>query len=68
MLKMFLLIYILAGPTLAGIPMIFALAAGLSKSVMLALIAAGFIVAIPVSWFVAKAIVEKTGWGNPKSA
>ena len=68
MLKLFLLIYILAGPTLAGIPMIFALAAGLSKTIMFALIAIGFIVAIPVAWYVAKAIMERTGWGNPKSA
>jgi len=68
MLKMFLLIYILAGPTLAGIPMIFALAAGLSKQVMFTLIAIGFIVAIPVSWLVAKAIIKKTDWGKPKNA
>lgn len=68
MWKLFPLIYILAGPTLAGIPMIFALAAGMSKQTMLALAAIGFIVAIPVSWYVAKAIIEKTGWGNPKNA
>ena len=68
MMKLFPLIYILAGPTLAGILMIFALAAGLSNKAMLILIAIGFIVAIPVAWVVAKAIVEKTGWGKPKSA
>ena len=68
MLKLFLLIYILAGPTLAGIPMIVALAAGMSNKVMLTLVAIGFIVAIPVAWLVAKAIIEKTGWGKPKSA
>ena len=68
MWKLFPLIYILAGPTLAGIPMIFALAAGLSKETMLILAAIGFIVAIPVSWLVAKTIMEKTGWGKPKNA
>ena len=68
MWKLFPLIYILAGPTLAGIPMIVALAAGMSRQTMITLAIIGFIVAIPVAWYVAKVIVEKTGWGNPKSA
>ena len=67
MWKLFPLIYILAGPTLAGIPMIFALAAGLPKETMFTLAAIGFIVAIPVAWYIAKVIVEKTGWGRPKN-
>ncbi len=64
MLKMFLLIYILAGPTLAGILMTAALAARLDNSTMLWLIAAGAIIAIPVAWMVAKVLVERTGWGQ----
>ena len=64
MLKMFLLIYVLAGPTLAGIMMTFALAARLPNSTMLLLTAIGAVVAIPVAWIVAKMIVEKTGWGQ----
>ncbi|WP_156098481.1 hypothetical protein [Thermopetrobacter sp. TC1] len=60
MLKMFLIIYVLAGPTLAGILMTVALAARWSNSVMMWLIAAGFIIAIPVSWYVGKIIYERT--------
>ena len=67
MLKMFLLIYILAGPTLAGMLMTFALAARLSNSTMLLLTAIGAVVAIPIAWVVARMINERTGWGN-KSA
>ena len=67
MLKMFLLIYILAGPTLAGIMMTIALAARMNTSTMLVLTAIGAVVAIPVAWVVAKMIIEKTGWGQ-KSA
>lgn len=64
MLKMFLIIYILAGPTLAGIMMTIALAARMNNSTMLLLTAIGAVVAIPVAWVVAKMIVEKTGWGQ----
>ena len=60
MLKMFLLIYLLAGPTLAGILMIIALVMRLSNSVMLGMIAGGFIIAIPVAWYVGKIIYERT--------
>ena len=68
MLKMFLLMYVLAGPTLAGILMIVALVLRTSNSVMLGLIAAGFILAIPVSWYVAKVILENTSGKNTKAA
>jgi len=61
---MFLLIYILAGPTLAGIMMTFALAARLSNNTMLLLTAIGAVVALPIAWIVAKMIVERTGWGQ----
>ncbi|GEM_PF-2414691 len=64
MLKLFLLIYILAGPTLAGILMTVGLAMRLDNSTMLMMTAAGAIIALPVAWFVAKAILEKTGWGR----
>ena len=64
MLKMFLLIYILAGPTLAGILMTVALVLRLDNAAMLWLVAAGAVIAIPVAWVVAKMIVEKTGWGQ----
>ncbi len=64
MLKMFLLIYILAGPTLAGILMTFSLAARLDNSTMLLLTAIGAVVAIPIAWVVAKMIIERTGWGR----
>ena len=60
MMKLFLLIYIIASPTLAGILMTVALAARMSNTVMYGLIAAGFIIAIPVAWFVAKAIDNMT--------
>ena len=56
MLKLFLIIFIVASPTLAGIFMTYALAARTSNNVMYWLIAAGFIIAIPVSWYIAKAI------------
>lgn len=64
MLKMFLLMYILAGPTLAGILMTVALAMRLDNSTMLILTALGAVIALPIAWFVAKAIVENTGWGK----
>ncbi len=60
MMKLFLLIYVLAGPTLAGILMTVALAARMSNTAMFWLIAAGFIIALPVAWFVAKAIDNMT--------
>ncbi len=60
-MKLFLLIYVLAGPTLAGILMTVALAVRLPNSIMMWLIATGFLVAIPVAWFVAKAIENATG-------
>ncbi len=64
MLKMFLLIYILAGPTLAGIMMTFALATRLSNNTMLLLTAIGAVIALPIAWIVARMIVERTGWGQ----
>ncbi len=60
MMKLFLLIYIIASPTLAGILMTVALAARMSNNTMYILIAAGFIIALPVAWFVAKAISNQT--------
>ncbi len=60
MMKLFLLIYIIASPTLAGILMTVALAARMSNTTMYWLIAAGFVIAIPVAWFVAKAIDSMT--------
>ncbi len=60
-MKLFLLIYVLAGPTLAGILMTVALAVRLPNSIMMWLIATGFLVAIPVAWFVARAIENATG-------
>lgn len=68
MLRMFLLMYVLAGPTLAGILMIVALVLRTSNAVMLWLIAAGFVLAIPVSWYVAKLILERTGGKSTKAA
>ncbi len=56
MLKLFLIIYIVASPTLAGILMTVALAARMSNNAMYWLIAAGFAIAIPVSWYIARAI------------
>ena len=67
MLKMFLIIYILAGPTLAGMLMTVALAMRLDNATMMWLIAAGAIIAIPVAWVVAKMIVDRTGWGQKKA-
>ncbi len=64
MLKMFLIIYILAGPTLAGIMMTVALAARMDNATMLWLTAAGAVIAIPIAWVVAKMIVDRTGWGQ----
>ncbi len=68
MLKLFPLIYILTGPTVAGILMLASLVMGLSNTTMMWLIAIGFVVALPISWFVTKAIIEHTGWGTNKSA
>ncbi len=68
MLKMFLLMYVLAGPTLAGMLMIVALVLRTSNTVMLGLIAAGFALAIPVAWYVAKLILENTSGRNRKAA
>ena len=60
MMKLALLIYVLAGPTLAGALMTVALAARLPNSTMLLLVAAGFVVAIPIAWYVAKVINDLT--------
>jgi hypothetical protein len=60
MMKLFLIMYLLAGPTLAGILMTVALAMRLSNSTMYVMIAAGFVIALPVAWFVAKAINNQT--------
>ncbi len=60
MMKLFFLIYLLAGPTLAGILMTVALAARMSNNTMYILIAAGFLIGLPVAWFVAKAIDNQT--------
>ena len=61
MMRLFPFIYLLAGPTLGGILMIVALVMRTSNAVMLWLIAAGFIIAIPISWVVAKMIIERSG-------
>ena len=60
MMKLALLIYVLAGPTLAGILMTVALAARMPNSTMLWLVATGFVIAIPIAWYVAKIINDLT--------
>ncbi len=60
MLKMFLIIYVLAGPTLAGILMTIALAARLSSPMVVGLALVGFVLALPVAWVVGKMIYERT--------
>ena len=60
MLKMFLIIYVLAGPTLAGILMTIALAARWSSSATVWMALAGFVIALPVAWIVGKMIYERT--------
>jgi len=55
MLRLALVIYIFAGATLAGIFMIAALTAGYDTlNPILVAVAAGAIVAIPISWIVAR--------------
>ena len=59
MLRLFGIIYALAGPTVAGVLIIAALTMGMVDTrsmVMAALI--GFVAALPVTWVVAKKIAE----------
>ncbi|MEQ9039302.1 MAG: CTP synthetase [Silicimonas sp.] len=61
MIPLFLIVHIFVGTTLAGSAMVAALTLGydtLQPLLVAALI--GFIVAFPVSWFVAKEISERT--------
>ena len=59
MLKVALLVYIFAGTTLAGSFMVAALAAGYDTlNPILISVAIGAVVAIPVSWGVARAIMS----------
>ena len=61
MTKIALMIYIIASPTLAGIFMVAALVINSSSTpLLLAGIIAGFVIAIPISWYVAKLINAQT--------
>ncbi|MTJ04841.1 MAG: CTP synthetase [Sediminimonas qiaohouensis] len=61
MLRLALVIYILAGVTLAGIFMIAALTAGYDTlNPILIAVAAGAIAAMPISWMVARALSSDT--------
>ena len=61
MTKIALLIYVIASPTLAGILMVAALVINSSSTpLLLAGIITGFVIAIPISWYVAKLINAQT--------
>ena len=61
MTKIALLIYVIASPTLAGILMVAALVINSSsKALLLAGIVTGFVIAVPISWLVAKQINAQT--------
>ena len=61
MIPLFLVIHIFVGATLAGAGVIAALSLGYGTLVPLLVSAAiGFLLSIPVSWIVAKRIVEAT--------
>jgi len=59
MVRLFLLIYTLASTTLAGVAIIAALTAGMvdGMSIIVAAVA-GAALALPVSWFVARALLQ----------
>lgn len=59
MTRLFGIIYALAGPTVAGVLIIVALTMGMvDMKTMIYAAVAGFVVALPVSWIVAKQIIE----------
>lgn len=59
MLRLFGIIYALAGPTVAGVLFIVALSMGMVDARTLVLAALiGFVAALPVTWVVAKKIAE----------
>ncbi len=61
MTKIALLIYVIASPTLAGILMVAALVINSSSTaLLLAGIVTGFVIAVPISWLVAKQINAQT--------
>ncbi|MEX1660969.1 hypothetical protein AB4874_04795 [Thioclava sp. 15-R06ZXC-3] len=58
-MRLFAIIYSLAGPTLAGILIIAALTMNMFTSrAIIASAVIGFIVALPIAWFVSKQIDE----------
>ncbi|WP_417808246.1 hypothetical protein [Thioclava sp.] len=58
-MRLFAIIYSLAGPTLAGILITAALTMNMFTSrAMIASAVVGFLVALPIAWFVAKQIKE----------
>ncbi|MCF6272839.1 MAG: CTP synthetase [Rhodobacteraceae bacterium] len=59
MFKLASIIYTIAGVTIAGMLMIITLSAGYdTKEYVVIAVIAGFLLALPVSWYVAKAIKE----------
>lgn len=60
MARMMMLIYLIAGPTLAGILIVVALVGGLEtqQPILIAAIT-GFVAALPVSWFVARQLADR---------
>jgi hypothetical protein len=60
MIRLFLIIYTLASTTLAGVAIIAALTVGRVDAVSIIVAAvAGAALALPVSWFVAKALMQQ---------
>ncbi|TNE84786.1 hypothetical protein [Thioclava sp. L04-15] len=58
-MRLFAIMYSLAGPTLAGILIIAALTMNMfTANAMIASAVIGFIIALPVAWFIAKMIRE----------
>lgn len=58
-MRLFAIIYSLAGPTLAGILITAALTMNMfTTNAMIASAVIGFIVALPIAWYVAKMIRE----------
>lgn len=59
MIRLMSIIYALAGPTLAGIFMTAALTMNrVDPMSIIVTVAAGFLLALPISWFVAKRLSE----------
>lgn len=59
MIRLFLIIYTLAATTLAGSAIVAALTVGRVDALSIIVAAvAGAVVALPVSWFVAKALIQ----------